>query len=297
MVCELLTKMAERMFIIGCLFRCKFRLKFTQMASASHKFRHFSYLSPRLEILIKDFMGTPVTPYQRDDSSKKEQVTEMFDNIAPKYDLLNHALSFGVDILWRKKAIQILKSYQPKIVVDIATGTGDFAVEARSLHPDQIIGIDISPGMLKIGKQKVAEKGLSDLIDMRIGDSEALDLESNSVDAITVGFGVRNFENLPRGLGEMLRVLKPGKAAVVLEPSFPTKFPMKQLFQFHFKVLTPIIGRFISGDTAAYNYLPESVKAFPNGEVFCNICREVGYSKASYFPLSFGICSMYVVEK
>lgn len=242
-------------------------------------------------------MGTPVTPYNRADSSKKEQVTEMFDSIAPKYDLLNHALSFGVDILWRKKAIRMLKPYEPKVVVDIATGTGDFAVEATSLNPDQIIGIDISPNMLEVGKKKMVAKGLSDLIDMRIGDSEALELESNSVDAITVGFGVRNFENLPKGLGEMLRVLKPGKAAMILEPSFPTRFPMKQLFQFHFKVLTPLIGRFISGDVAAYNYLPESVRAFPNGEEFCQICREVGYSKAEYYPQTFGICSMYKLEK
>lgn len=242
-------------------------------------------------------MGTPVTPYNRTDASKKEQVTEMFDSIAPKYDLLNHALSFGIDILWRKKAIKMLRPYEPKIVVDIATGTGDFAVEAKSLNPDQIIGIDISPNMLEVGKKKIAAKGLSDLIDMRIGDSEALELESNSVDAITVGFGVRNFEDLPKGLGEMLRVLKPGKAAMILEPSFPTTFPMKQLFQFHFKVLTPLIGRFISGDVAAYNYLPESVKAFPNGEEFCEICRKVGYSKAEYYPQTFGICSMYKLEK
>ncbi|MDP5172238.1 MAG: bifunctional demethylmenaquinone methyltransferase/2-methoxy-6-polyprenyl-1,4-benzoquinol methylase UbiE [Bacteroidia bacterium] len=242
-------------------------------------------------------MGTPVTPYQRSDSSKKQQVTEMFDNIAPKYDLLNHALSFGVDILWRRRAVNMLQAYQPKIVVDLATGTGDFAVEARKLKPEQIIGIDISPNMLEVGRQKIAEKGLSDLIDMRIGDSEALDLATDSIDAMTVGFGVRNFENLPKGLSEMCRVLKPGKAAIVLEPSFPTQFPMKQLFQFHFKVLTPLIGRFISGDVAAYNYLPESVRAFPNGEEFCRICREAGFSKAEYQPLSFGICSLYLLEK
>ncbi len=221
----------------------------------------------------------------------------MFDNIAPKYDLLNHALSFGVDILWRRRAVRMLQAYEPKIVVDLATGTGDFAIEARKLNPDQIIGIDISPNMLEVGRQKIAQKGFSDLIDMRIGDSESLDLASNSIDAMTVGFGVRNFENLPKGLSEMLRVLKPGKAAIVLEPSFPTQFPMKQLFQFHFKVLTPLIGRFISGDSAAYEYLPASVRAFPNGEAFCNICREVGFSKTQYLPLSFGICSLYLLEK
>lgn len=221
----------------------------------------------------------------------------MFDNIAPKYDLLNHALSFGVDILWRKRAIRMLKAYAPRIVVDIATGTGDFAVEASRLGPEKVIGIDISPNMLEVGKQKIADKGLSHLIDMQIGDSEALNLETDSVDAITVGFGVRNFENLRKGLGEMKRVLRPGKAAIVLEPSFPTSFPMKQLFQFHFKVLTPLIGRVISGDVAAYNYLPESVKAFPNGEDFTQICTEVGFRKAEYYPLSFGICSLYLLEK
>ncbi len=238
-----------------------------------------------------------VTPYQRPDSSKKEQVTEMFDSIAPRYDILNHALSFGVDILWRRRAVRMLKPYAPKVVVDLATGTGDFALEARKLHPEIIIGIDISPNMLEVGRQKIAEKGASNLIDMRIGDSEALELETNSIDAMTVGFGVRNFENLPLGLSEMCRVLKPGKAAIVLEPSFPTAFPLKQLFQFHFKVITPLLGRLISGEKAAYTYLPASVKAFPNGEAFCQICREAGFSKAEYHPLSFGICSLYLLEK
>ncbi|MEM9987482.1 MAG: ubiquinone/menaquinone biosynthesis methyltransferase, partial [Bacteroidota bacterium] len=170
-------------------------------------------------------MEKPVIPYQGSDASKKQQVTEMFDNIAPKYDLLNHTLSLGIDFLWRRKAVKMLKAYQPQVVVDIATGTADFAIEAKSLAPQKIIGIDISPQMLAVGREKIAEKKLSGLIELREGDSENLALETDSVDAITVGFGVRNFENLEKGLAEMLRILRPGKAAVVLEPSYPTRFP------------------------------------------------------------------------
>lgn len=221
----------------------------------------------------------------------------MFDNIAPKYDLLNRALSMGVDQSWRRYAIKRLGAYDPKVILDLATGTGDFAVAATKLNPEKVIGIDISPGMLDLGKEKMVKKGLDSIVDMRIGDSENLQLATNSIDGITVGFGVRNFENLRKGLGEMLRVLKPGKAAIVLEPSFPTAFPLKQLFQFHFSVLTPLIGKMISGDQAAYDYLPQSVRAFPNGEAFVKICEEVGYSKAIYKPLTLGICSMYIMEK
>ena len=221
----------------------------------------------------------------------------MFDNIAPSYDLLNRLLSLGIDMQWRKTAVRKLQPYQPKIIVDIATGTADFAVVARRLNPDKIIGIDISPEMLEVGREKIRKKRLDHLIEMRLGDSEALKLDTDSVDAITVGFGVRNFENLKQGMGEILRVLRPGGAVAILEPSFPTRFPMKQLFQFHFKVLTPFLGKLISGDNSAYRYLPESVKAFPNGEDFLNICREVGFNKASYHPLTFGICSLYMLEK
>jgi len=238
-----------------------------------------------------------VTPYGRETVSKKAEVTEMFDNIATSYDLLNHALSMGIDILWRRRAIRLLSAYKPKRVVDIATGTADFAIEARKLNPDEIIGIDISPKMLEVGREKIAKQDLSGLIDLREGDSEALNLETDSVDAITVGFGVRNFQNLEKGMSEILRVLKPGKAAIVLEPSYPTRFPMKQLFGLHFRYITPLIGKIISGDNAAYTYLPDSVKAFPNGKVFTDICEKVGFSKAIYKPLTFGICSMYILEK
>ncbi|WNJ19566.1 bifunctional demethylmenaquinone methyltransferase/2-methoxy-6-polyprenyl-1,4-benzoquinol methylase UbiE [Pontibacter sp. G13] len=246
---------------------------------------------------ISKKLSKNVVPYAEGNGSKKEQVVEMFDNIAPSYDLLNHALSFGVDILWRKNAIKHLKPYQPKVIVDMATGTGDFAIEALSLNPDKVIGIDISPEMLEVGKQKMKKKGVDDRIEMIIGDSEDIQLDDKSVDAFTVGFGVRNFENLNKGLGELHRILKPGGAGAILEPSFPTSFPLKQLFQLHFRVLTPILGKMISGDDAAYKYLPESVRAFPNGKEFTDICQGVGFSKATYYPLAFGMCSMYILEK
>ncbi|MEM6804481.1 MAG: bifunctional demethylmenaquinone methyltransferase/2-methoxy-6-polyprenyl-1,4-benzoquinol methylase UbiE [Bacteroidota bacterium] len=242
-------------------------------------------------------MHDHITPYQKEEASKKAQVTEMFDNIAPSYDLLNHSLSLGIDILWRRKAIKMLQKFQPKTVVDMATGTGDFAIEARKLNPNKIIGIDISPKMLDVGIKKIKKKNLDELIEMRVGDSEDLDIDSNCIDAVTVGFGVRNFENLRKGLGEILRILRPGGALIVLEPSYPTRFPLKQLFHIHFRYITPMIGKMISGDNAAYTYLPESVKAFPNGKDFTDICREVGFKKVLYKPLSFGICSLYLLEK
>ncbi|MEL6251195.1 MAG: bifunctional demethylmenaquinone methyltransferase/2-methoxy-6-polyprenyl-1,4-benzoquinol methylase UbiE [Bacteroidota bacterium] len=242
-------------------------------------------------------MHDHITPYQDTEASKKAQVTEMFDNIAPKYDLLNHSLSLGIDILWRRKAIKMLGEYHPKTVVDIATGTGDFAVEATKLKPNKIIGIDISPKMLEVGRVKMKKKGLDELIEMRVGDSEALDIDTGCIDAVTVGFGVRNFENLKKGLGEILRILRPGGAVAILEPSYPTRFPLKQLFHIHFRYITPFIGKLVSGDNAAYTYLPESVKAFPNGKEFTDICREVGFKKVLYKPLTFGICSLYLLEK
>ena len=242
-------------------------------------------------------MHDHITPYQDAEASKKAQVTEMFDNIAPKYDLLNHSLSMGIDILWRRKAVKMLGEYNPKTIVDIATGTGDFAVEASKLNPNKIIGIDISPKMLEVGRAKMKKKGLDELIEMRVGDSEALDIDTGCIDAVTVGFGVRNFENLRKGLGEILRILRPGGAVAILEPSYPTRFPLKQLFHIHFRYITPFIGKLISGDNSAYTYLPESVKAFPNGKDFTDICREVGFKKVLYKPLTFGICSLYLLEK
>lgn len=221
----------------------------------------------------------------------------MFDGIAPRYDLLNHLLSLGIDRVWRKKAVNLLRQYSPRHIVDIATGTADFAVAATALKPEKIIGVDISNEMLNVGREKIKRKGLHGLIELRNGDAESLDFADNSVDAITVGFGVRNFENLLLGLQEMHRVLRPGGAAVILEPGFPSRFPLKQLFRLYFRYLTPAIGSLISGSKAAYTYLPESVKAFPQGKNFTDICRQAGYSKAKYIPLSFGTCAMYLLEK
>lgn len=242
-------------------------------------------------------MTKPVKPFNRQDSSKKAEVEEMFDGIAPRYDLLNHLLTMGVDIGWRKRAIRELKQYEPSLVVDIATGTADFAVEALALNPDKVIGLDISNEMLKVGREKIAKKGHNERIELLWGDSEAIDLETDSVDAVTVGFGVRNFENLEKGLSEIHRVLRPGKAAAILEPAFPTKFPLKQLFTFYFRYITPVIGKLVSGSDAAYKYLPESVRAFPNGQDFLDICTKVGFTKTTYYPLTFGACSFYLIEK
>jgi demethylmenaquinone methyltransferase/2-methoxy-6-polyprenyl-1,4-benzoquinol methylase len=239
-----------------------------------------------------------VTPYQDADRTKKEQVTEMFDNIAPSYDFLNHSLSLGIDIRWRRRAIRMLKSYNPETVLDIATGTGDFALEAmRLLNPKKVIGLDISAGMLEVGRRKIAKRELSDRIEMVLGDSEDLPFEDDSIGAVTVGFGARNFERLEKGLGEILRVLKPGHAAVILEPAVPSKFPMKQLFSIYFRGILPFFGRLVSGDRRAYTYLPESVKAFPNGEDFVAICKRVGFRKCTFKPLTAGICSLYLLEK
>lgn len=242
-------------------------------------------------------MANAVTPYEDQERSKKEQVTEMFDNIAPKYDFLNHLLSAGIDIRWRRKAIAMLQAYKPRVVLDIATGTGDFAVEALKLNPEKVIGLDISAGMLEVGRQKMVKKKVDDRVDMVLGDSENLQFEDNSMGAITVGFGARNFEDLEKGLSEILRVLEPGAAAVILEPAAPTKFPMKQLFGFYFRGVLPLVGRMVSGDRRAYTYLPESVRAFPNGKEFTDICLRVGFKKAIFKPLSFGICSLYLLEK
>ncbi|HHG83505.1 MAG TPA: bifunctional demethylmenaquinone methyltransferase/2-methoxy-6-polyprenyl-1,4-benzoquinol methylase UbiE [Bacteroidetes bacterium] len=244
-------------------------------------------------------MSNTVTPYQDKKRSKKEQVAEMFDNIAPRYDFLNHFLSMGIDIRWRRKAIRALQAYKPEVVLDIATGTGDFAIEALRLKPQpkEIIGLDISAGMLEVGQKKIEKKGFSEKIRMVLGDSEALPFEDNSIGGITVGFGVRNFENLEKGMGEILRVLKPGGAAVILEPAVPQRFPMKQLFGIYFRGILPMIGKLVSKDSRAYTYLPESVKAFPNGKDFVTICEKVGFRNCQSKPLSFGICAFYIIEK
>lgn len=238
-----------------------------------------------------------VTPYNNTQSSKKEQVAEMFNNIAANYDFLNHFLSLGIDILWRKKAVRMLKPYNPKVMLDIATGTGDFALECISLNPTQIIGCDISKEMLAVGRKKIADKSLSNIITMEQGDSENLVYEDNKFDAITVAFGVRNFENLEAGLREMHRVLKPTGKVAIIEFSHPTAFPIKQLYNFYFKFILPTIGRLFSKDQRAYSYLPESVEAFPYGEKFVGILNNIGYKEVKSVPLTFGIASIYFASK
>ena len=217
-----------------------------------------------------------VVPYKKDSSAKKLQVARMFDSISKRYDFLNHLLSLGIDIIWRKKAIALLADIQPRIILDVATGTGDFSVEAMSLKPEKIIGVDISAGMLEVGRQKMRKKKLDSIIDLQLGDSENLPFQDNFFDAVIVAFGVRNFEHLERGLSEMLRVVKPSGKVVVLEFSRPSKFPMKQLYSVYFTTILPWIGRWISRDQAAYRYLPESVQAFPDGKDFVKILSDSG---------------------
>ncbi len=238
-----------------------------------------------------------VVPYKEKQSGKKEQVAEMFNNISHKYDFLNHFLSLGIDIIWRKKAISYLKDDKPTTILDIATGTGDFAIEALALKPTKIVGVDISEGMLEVGKKKMAKKGYDDIIDLQMGDSEKLLFEDNTFDAVIVSFGVRNFENLEKGLKDMNRVLKEGGKAVILEFSKPAKFPFKQIYNFYFKAILPKLGKVISNDNAAYTYLPESVEAFPDGKNFLNVLEKAGFKNTQCKPLTFGISSIYIGQK
>jgi demethylmenaquinone methyltransferase/2-methoxy-6-polyprenyl-1,4-benzoquinol methylase len=238
-----------------------------------------------------------VVPYKEAATPKKEQVARMFDNISGNYDFLNHFLSLGIDVAWRRKAIRQLRAIHPKMILDVATGTGDFAVEALKLHPEKIIGIDISEGMLEVGRKKLEARGSNSVIDLRTADSESLPFEENKFDAVIVAFGVRNFENLEKGLSEMFRVLRPGGKVVVLEFSKPTVFPLKQLYRFYFHLVLPKIGRWISRDKAAYTYLPESVQAFPDGKNFMSILSQLGFKQTTCTPLTFGISSLYTGVK
>jgi demethylmenaquinone methyltransferase / 2-methoxy-6-polyprenyl-1,4-benzoquinol methylase len=238
-----------------------------------------------------------VVPYKNKEEGKKAQVAEMFNNISHKYDFLNHLLSLGIDITWRKKAVKLLREDKPKLILDIATGTGDFAIEALALNPDKIIGVDISEGMLNEGKKKMKKKKLDHIIDLQLGDSEKLLFEDNKFDAVIVSFGVRNFENLEKGLADMFRVLKPGGKTVIVEFSKPKKFPMKQGYNFYFKYILPQIGKLISKDNSAYTYLPESVQVFPDGHDFLNVLKKVGFKNTQCKPLTFGISSIYIGEK
>jgi len=238
-----------------------------------------------------------VVPYKDKDGSKREQVAEMFDNISPKYDLLNHLLSGGVDIYWRKRAIKLLKKRQPKVILDIASGTGDFAIEALSLNPEKVIGVDISEGMLAVGREKIKKLGKQDIITLQSGDSESLSFADNYFDAVIVSFGVRNFQNLLAGLTEMNRVMKSDGMCVVVEFSKPKSFPFKQFYNFYFKYILPLIGKTVSKDSSAYTYLPESVQAFPDGEDFLEIYKKAGFKNTKCIPLTFGICTIYTGQK
>ncbi|GCD77065.1 demethylmenaquinone methyltransferase [Thermaurantimonas aggregans] len=238
-----------------------------------------------------------VKPYSDKAGSKKEQVAEMFDNISPKYDFLNHTLSLGIDRGWRKKLLRLASKAKPKIILDVATGTGDLAIALAELNPEHIIGVDISEGMLSYGHKKIEKKGLKGLITLQKGDSEALEFADNTFDAVTVAFGVRNFEHLEAGLAEMLRVTKPGGKIYILEFSQPEGFPFAQLYKFYFKNILPLVGRWVSKDSRAYSYLPDSVEAFPFGEAFANILKKLGYKNIRLHRLTFGVATIYEAEK
>jgi demethylmenaquinone methyltransferase/2-methoxy-6-polyprenyl-1,4-benzoquinol methylase len=235
-------------------------------------------------------MGTKVKPYQAD-GSKKEQVQKMFDNIAHKYDFLNRFLSLGIDVFWRKKAIKMLAKHKPKKILDVATGTADFALATLPLQPEEVIGVDISEGMLDVGRKKITDQGIIN-VQLEYGDSEQLKFEDNQFDAVIVAFGVRNFENLDQGLAEINRVLKPGGVAMILEFSKPTGL-FGVIFSIYNKTLLPLWGKLFSGDSAAYTYLPESVAAFPEGDEFKQIMRSLSYRKVNDRRLTFGVCSIY----
>lgn len=242
--------------------------------------------------------ASTLKPYKSKEGGKKEQVADMFNNISPKYDLLNRIMTMRIDVIWRKKAIRSLQSIHPQLMLDVATGTGDFAIESlRILKPKKIIGIDISQGMLNVAKEKIAKKGLEESIAVKLADSENLPFEDNTFDAVTVAFGVRNFENLDKGLAEINRVLKPGGKAVILELSNPTAFPVKQLFHFYFHKIVPVLGKLISKDSSAYSYLPESVSKFPDGKRFAAITAKVGFRETKVRPQTFGFCTIYEAIK
>ena len=239
-----------------------------------------------------------VTPYKDSTLNKKEQVEKMFDTISENYDGLNRVISFGTDIKWRKKVLAIIIEHQPESILDIATGTGDLAVKfAEKTSATKIIGFDLSEGMLSIARKKVTDTTLKNKLEFIKGDSEALPFKDNMFDAITVSFGIRNFENLEKGLSEILRVLKPNGLFIILETSVPTKFPFKQGYQFHSKIVLPLIGKLFSKDKVAYNYLSESASVFPYGEKLNNILRKIGFINVINNPQTFGVATIYTATK
>jgi demethylmenaquinone methyltransferase/2-methoxy-6-polyprenyl-1,4-benzoquinol methylase len=242
-------------------------------------------------------MSKNITPYKDSELGKKEQVAQMFDTISGNYDGLNRVISFGIDIKWRKKVLKLVSDKNPKTVLDIATGTGDLAILMTNTSAEKIIGLDISAGMLEVGRNKIKAKKLSDKIEMILADSENMPFEDNTFDAITVAFGVRNFENLEIGLAEILRVLKPNGIFVILETSVPDKTPYKQGYTFYSKNILPLIGKLFSKDNSAYQYLSESASVFPYGEALNNILRKIGFIEVKSMPQTFGVASIYSASK
>ena len=237
-----------------------------------------------------------VTPYNQEDS-KKKQVTEMFDGISTEYDALNRKISLGIDVKWRRRVVDLLIPKKPESILDIATGTGDLALALTATKASRIVGLDISAGMLSVGKNKVKLENLENTIEMVIGDSEALTYDDNSFDAVTVAFGVRNFENLELGLSELFRVLKPGGTLVVLETAVPSRFPFKQGYKFHTQVIIPLMGKLFTRDQAAYKYLSDSAAVFPHGKQFNNILEKMGFIEVEDSPQTLGVASIYCATK
>jgi demethylmenaquinone methyltransferase/2-methoxy-6-polyprenyl-1,4-benzoquinol methylase len=242
-------------------------------------------------------MSKNITPYKDSELGKKEQVAQMFDTISGNYDGLNRVISFGIDIKWRKKVLKLVSDKNPKTVLDIATGTGDLAILMANTNAEKIIGLDISAGMLEVGKTKIKAKNLSDKIEMILADSENMPFKDHTFDAITVAFGVRNFENLEKGLAEILRVLKPNGIFVILETSVPDKTPYKQGYSFYSKNILPLIGKLFSKDDSAYQYLSESASVFPYGEALNNILRKIGFIEVKAMPQTFGVATIYSASK
>ncbi|MET0759119.1 MAG: bifunctional demethylmenaquinone methyltransferase/2-methoxy-6-polyprenyl-1,4-benzoquinol methylase UbiE [Flavobacterium sp.] len=242
-------------------------------------------------------MSEKITPYKNSSLGKKEQVAQMFDTISGNYDGLNRVISFGIDVKWRKKVLQLVADTNPKTILDIATGTGDLAILMTNTNAEKIIGLDISAGMLEVGRKKIEAKKLSDKIEMILADSENMPFEDNTFDAITVAFGVRNFENLEKGLSEILRVLKPNGIFVILETSVPEKTPFKQGYKFYSENILPLIGKLFSKDNSAYQYLSESASVFPYGEALNNILRKIGFIDVVAKPQTFGVATIYSASK
>lgn len=242
-------------------------------------------------------MKKPVTPYKSSQSSKKEQVTTMFNGISKQYDVLNRVISLGIDQSWRRKVVCMASENQPQRILDVATGTGDLAIALKATGANEIIGLDISPGMLEIGTEKVKALALDHQINMVLGDGEKLPYEDNYFDVITVAFGVRNFEELDKGLSEIFRVLRPNGKFLVLETAVPTRFPFKQGYQLYSGWIVPLIGRLFSRDRSAYQYLTDSAAVFPHGPAFNNILEKIGFIKVKDNPQTLGVASIYCATK